>query len=39
MRSYPEGNGLFWAIVECGFTVFCALAIIACLLMAIGGVR
>lgn len=38
MRSYPEGDSLFWRIVEFGFVLFCIGCIAACALIA-GGVK
>ena len=34
-----EGNGLFWTVIEYGFTAFCAGSIAICIVIAFGGVR
>lgn len=39
MNNYPEGNGLYWAIIECGFAAFCVGAIAICVIIACGGVK
>ena len=39
MKSYPKGNGLYWAIIEYGFAAFCAASVAICVLIACGGVK
>ena len=38
MRSYPEGNDVFWNIIEYGFVLFCVCSIVICACIA-GGVK
>lgn len=39
MKEYPEGNGLYWAIIEYGFAAFCIGSIAICVLIACGGAK
>ncbi len=39
MKEYPEGNGLFWAVIEYGFAAFCAASVAICIIIACGGAK
>ena len=39
MKEYPEGNGLFWAVIEYGFSAFCAASVAICIIIACGGAK